>query len=173
MERTLIRDKLATWPVASERQAGLFGCREFMGFGNHPSVILAEWTAHPAKRRPQHVALFAMVAFVFCGAVLASLHSVLFTVLAAVVLTISVAPFLFPTHYELTEDGVSECRLGRTRSRPWSELRSAQIGPAAVLLSPFARRSYLERYRGLMLYLDGSDRAAVLEIVRGKLDATR
>jgi hypothetical protein len=132
-------------------------------------VILAEWTAHPAKRRPQDIALVAMVTLVFCGAVLASLQSVWLTVLAAIILVIATAPFLFPTRYQLTDEGVFERRLGRERGRKWSELRRYQLGKGAALVSPFRRPSALERYRGLILYLDGSDRRTVESILAERI----
>jgi len=135
-------------------------------------VILAEWTAHPAKRRPRDVALVTSVAFVFCGAVLSSLHSVWLTVLAAAVLLLALAPFLFPTHYQLTDEGVCERRFGRRRARKWEELRRVQVGSGAALVSPFTAPHRLDRYRGMLLYFDGGDRDSIVDILRGKLDGT-
>ena len=135
------------------------------------AVILAQWTAHPARRRPQDIALVAMTVLVFCGAVLASLQSLWLTVLAALILIIAIAPFLFPTHYRLTEDGVYERRLGRERGRRWAELRRFQIGKGAVLVSPFAKPSALDRYRGLVLYLDGGNRDQIESILGERIDA--
>ena len=62
-----------------------------------------------------------------------------------------------------------EHRLGRTRSRSWIDLRRLQVGPGAVLVSPFAQPRWLDRYRGILLYLDGADREAVLAIVRERV----
>ena len=60
-------------------------------------MVLAAWTAHPAKRRPRDVALVAAVLLLTCGAVLSSLESLWLSVLAAVLIVGSVAAFLFPT----------------------------------------------------------------------------
>jgi hypothetical protein len=124
------------------------------------------WTAHPAKRRPRDVALVAMVVLFSAWAVMVGLHSAFLAALAAVILLISVSPFLVPTHYRLGDDGVEERRLGRRRFRAWSELRRVQVGRGAALVSPFARKHWLERYRGLLLYLDGADRDAVIAALR-------
>lgn len=132
-------------------------------------MILAEWTCHPARRRPRDLALVCAVVLLTAGAVLGSLESVLLTVLAVVFLLVSTAAFLFPTRYTLTEQGVSERRLWRHRARRWDELRRLQVGPGAVLVSPFARPGWLERYRGIILMLDGADRQQVLGIVRERL----
>jgi hypothetical protein len=133
-------------------------------------MVLASWTAHPARSRPRDVFLVAAVALVFSGAVLASLRSPLLAVLSVVMLLVAIAPFLLPTHYKLTVDGVEERRAGRTRARRWSELRRVQVGPGAALVSPFATPRWLDRYRGLVLYLDGADRDEVVRILEQEVE---
>ena len=110
--------------------------------------------------------------------VMVTLGSPYLALLAAVLLVVSVASFLFPTHHRLGDDGVEVARLGSRRFRPWPELRRAQIGRGGALLSPFARPSWMDRYRGLLLSFDGlatDDRAAVVAELRRRLpppDAT-
>ena len=123
------------------------------------------WTAHPARRRPQDIFLVAAVVLVSAWAVLVTLESPLLAGLAALILVVSVAPFLLPTHYRLDDDGIEERRVFTTRRRAWSELRRVQLGPGAALVSPFARKSWLDRRRGLYLYLDGADRDQVIAIL--------
>jgi hypothetical protein len=132
-------------------------------------MVLARWTAHPAKRRPRDLFLVLAVVLLTAGAVLASLESLLLTVLSAVFLVIAVAPFLFPTHYTLTDLGVSERRLWRHKVRQWADLRRLQVGAGAALVSPFAQPHWLDRYRGLILMLDGADRDQVIEILRERM----
>jgi hypothetical protein len=127
------------------------------------------WTAHPAKSRPRDVALVAMVTLFSAWAVLVSLRSPYLAVLAAVLLLVSVASFLLPTRYRIGDDGVEERRFGRHRFRAWSELRRIQIGPGAVLVSPFARKHYLDRYRGIVLSLDGAPRDQVIAALRARI----
>ena len=123
------------------------------------------WTAHPARRRPQDIFLVAAVVLVSAWAVLVTLESPLLAGLAALILVVSVAPFLLPTHYRLDDDGIEERRVFTTRRRAWSELRRVQLGPGAALVSPFARKSWRDRRRGLYLYLDGADRDQVIAIL--------
>jgi hypothetical protein len=134
-------------------------------------MVLATWTAHPARRRPRDVALVVAVLLVTTGVVLGALESLWLTFLAAVFLIASVAPFLFPTHYRLTEEGVQERRLLRTRERRWTDLRRIQVGPGAALVSPFARPTWLDRFRGIVLYFDGTpDRDRVVGILRERIE---
>jgi len=132
-------------------------------------VVDLRWTAHPAKRRPRDVALVAMVVLFSSYAVLLFTHSIFLSALAIVVLLISVSAFLLPTHYTLDDDGVHERRAGLTRSRAWGDLRRLQIGPGAALVSPFAKKHYMDRYRGVLLYFDGADREAVVKALREKI----
>lgn len=132
-------------------------------------MVLARWTAHPAKRRPRDLFLVLAVLLLTAGAVLASFESLLLTGLAVVFLIVAVAPFLFPTRYTLTDAGVSEKRLWRHKIRQWADLRRLQIGPGAALVSPFARPHWLDRYRGLVLMFDGADRDRVVAIIRERM----
>lgn len=127
------------------------------------------WTAHPARRRPRDVALVATVVLSSSWAVLASLRSAYLAALAAAILLVSVAAFLVPTHYRVDDDGVEERRLGRRRFRAWAELRRVQVGPGAALVSPFAKKHLLDRYRGIIVSFDGADRDAVIAALRARV----
>lgn len=130
------------------------------------------WTTHPARRQPAQVALVSSVVLLSAWTVLVTLESPFLALVAAVILCASVSPFLFPTHHRLDDDGVEVRRLGGRRFRAWPELRRAQIGAGGALLSPFARRSWLDRYRGLLLSFDGladDERAAVVAELRRRL----
>lgn len=132
------------------------------------------WTAHPAKRRPQDLFLVGAVVLLSMWAVLVTLESPLLTGLAGVILLVSVAPFLVPTHYRLDDDGVEARRLWTCRRRVWRELRRVQVGRGAALVSPFARPSWLDRHRGVLLYFDGLDdagRGRVVDELRSRVGA--
>ena len=73
--------------------------------------------------------------------------------------------------FRLTDDGVEERRLWSSRRRRWGDLRRVQVGPGAALVSPFARPTWLDRYRGIVLQLDGADRDHVVAILRQRVSA--
>ena len=120
----------------------------------HRQAVALAWTAHPARRRPRDLALVAAALFLTSGAVLVSFES----------------SFLFPTHYRLSDEGVEERRLGMRRARRWGELRRLEIGPGAALVSPFARKSWLDRTRGFLLLFDGADRQVVVDELRRRIE---
>jgi hypothetical protein len=127
------------------------------------------WTAHPVKRRPRDLALVAMVVLFSAYGVLALTRSIFLAMLAIAILLFSIAPFLVPTHYKLDDDGVEERRLGRRRFRAWKDLRRVQVGPGAALVSPFKRKHRLDRYRGILLLLDGAPRDQVVAILTERI----
>ena len=130
------------------------------------------WISHPARRQPAQVALVSSVVMLSAWTVLVTLGSAFLALLAVVLLVIAIAPFLFPTHHRVDDEGVEVRRLGARRHRPWPELRRVQIGRGGALLSPFARPSWLDRYRGLLLSFDGlaaDDRAEVVAELRRRL----
>jgi hypothetical protein len=133
------------------------------------AVEVYEWTAHPARRRPQDVMLLVAVVMFSSYAVLVSLGSAFLAVLAIVILLVAVTPFIAPTRYRLDGEGVSERRLGRRRFRAWADLRRVQIGKGAALVTPFAKPSWMDRYRGILLYLDGADRDRVVGLLRARI----
>jgi hypothetical protein len=130
-----------------------------------------KWTAHPARQRPRELVLVLSVLLLTMGAVLSTFQSLFFALLAATILIAAVASFLFPTHYEISEWGIREQRLGRKRARPWNELRRLQLGDRGALLSPFARASWMDRYRGVTLLFDGVDRATVVANLQDRFAA--
>jgi hypothetical protein len=129
------------------------------------------WTAHPAARRPKDVMLAVFVITLAAYAVLVGLQSAWLAVIAAAILVIAIAPFLMRTHYVLDDDGIAERRGFVKRTRRWSELRRLEVGRVAALVSPYAQRRWLDRYRGITIYFDGGDRDAVIRELQGRVGA--
>lgn len=137
--------------------------------------MILTWTAHPAKRRPEHAMLCACVGALTAYAVLVGLGSPLLAVIAVVLLGIAIAPFLLPTHYLLDAERIRERRGFVTRSRRWSELRRLEVGRTAALVSPYQRARWLDRYRGILVILpapgDGAEREPVVRALRERVTA--
>jgi hypothetical protein len=133
-----------------------------------PDVLL-RWTAHPARRRPREVALVVAVVATTCGVVLLTFESALLALLAAVVLCASVAPFLLPTRYTLTDEGIEAARALMTRRRRFADLRRLEVGRDAALASPLPRPSFLDRRRGIWIWFDGTDRERVVKLLRQRI----
>ena len=133
--------------------------------------ILVTWTAHPARQRPDHVALVIAVVSTTAAVVLASFQSAMLAVLAVLVLLVSVASFLLPTRYCVTDDHIEVTRMFSHRVRRFCELKRLDVGQSCVLVSPFRQRKFLDRQRGLVLYLPGTavDRRRLLDLLKQRI----
>jgi hypothetical protein len=133
---------------------------------------LIHWTAHPARHRPRDLALVVAVLALTAAAVLESFASPFLAVLSVVLLAAAVAPFLLPSRFVITDEEIAcERALGR-RARRFRDLRRVDVGRDVILVSPFARPSWLDRYRGLTLFLDGlgsAEREALVTLLRQKV----
>lgn len=94
------------------------------------------------------------------------LHAGFFTVIAVLLVWGQVAGFFLPTRYTLTDDAVTARGLLSRKQKPWSDFRSYYVDREGVLLSPFAERSRLERFRGLSLQFHGNREAVVAFVER-------
>ena len=98
------------------------------------------------------VTLFVIFAVVY---VYHSFDSVGFALLTFIVFSLSLARYYFPTHYRMSEKGVTIKTPTQTISKTWSEYRSFYPDKNGVLLSPFAEPSRLENFRGIYLMYGG------------------
>ncbi len=74
--------------------------------------------------------------------------------LAGVILAVATAPFFVPTRYRMSGDGVEISRPWRSWNRSWDRFRAVRGGGELVVLSTFARPSWLDSFRGEKLYLE-------------------
>ncbi|MEW5993312.1 MAG: hypothetical protein AB1744_02820 [Candidatus Zixiibacteriota bacterium] len=115
-----------------------------------------EWTCHPVKRRPWVSVLVSMFIIVVVVVVYYTTMSKAFAVLAMVIMLASLAKFYFPTGYRLTPDGITVKTTTQTLHKQWSLYRSCYPDKNGILLSPFARPSRLESFRGIYVMFSGN-----------------
>jgi len=72
-------------------------------------------------------------------------------VLAVVVLVVGANRFFFPTRYELDDEGITARFPLKTSRYRWAELRRFVYDRSGGFLSPRAKRSFLDEYRGISL----------------------
>ncbi|MEW6051302.1 MAG: hypothetical protein AB1644_09625 [Candidatus Zixiibacteriota bacterium] len=106
------------------------------------------------KRKPMMA--IATSAFVLLVSLLVYLStgSRLFTVLALVVLLLSLSKFYFPTVYRLSDRRIMIKTTTHTLYKEWSIFRSCWPDKNGILLSPFVEQSRLENFRGIFLLFD-------------------
>jgi hypothetical protein len=125
------------------------------------------WTAHPLRQEPlfKSALLIAIIAGVVAMVVDAFGHA-LYGLVSLMVLTLSLARYFFPTRYALDEEGCQvQALLGFVRRYPWTQFRRADVHREGIFLSPFARPSRLDTFRGTFLKFH-QNRDEVLYFVR-------
>ena len=135
----------------------------------HDGVAL-EWTCHPVRRKPLVSVAVTVFILVVSAIVFYSTDSRLFTILALLVMSASLAKFYFPTTYRLTDDKIMVKTTTQTLYKDWSQYRSCYPDKNGILLSPFAAPSRLENFRGLYLMFAGN-KNEVTAFVRERLAA--
>ena len=121
-----------------------------------PPTLPLEWSVWPAKEKPLLslgltvllIAIWVAVGYIYREAV--------WVLLAVILLLGAVAPFFVITRYRLDEEGVSMKRYVTTMKKRWEELRSYYPDKNGVLVSPFAKPSRLENFRGVYLRFGGN-----------------
>jgi hypothetical protein len=135
-----------------------------------PAVL--RWRSHPlVDDYPRSLLLVAAVIAV-CVGVWISFDSAGFAALAAAFLVASLARYFVPTDYELDASGASVRFLGHLRRVGWGDVRRFFVAPEGVQLSPFARPSRLESFRGTFLRFAGN-RDEVVRFVEDQVAAHR
>ena len=109
------------------------------------------------------------MALLSAWAVLVTLEAPWLAALAVVLIAGGGGRFWLPRRYGIDAGGLVAWRWPRRRRRSWPELRRVEVGPRALLVSPFARPSWLDRYRGMVVMFDGGDRAAIVAAVRARI----
>jgi len=110
-----------------------------------------EWVCHPAKKNIKVTALVSIFIVILVGVVYFMTYSIWFALLGFLILFGSLASFYFPTSYRLTDDEIIVKTKAQTLKKKWSQYRTYYPDKNGVLLSPFARPSRLENFRGLYI----------------------
>ena len=110
------------------------------------------WEVHPLRQEKasKSLSLIVIVATVSWSTAYSFGHFG-YGLLSLCVLILSMAHYFFPSRYKLDEIGVSRDILGRQTRRVWTEFRRLDARSNGLFLSPFARPSRLDSFRGFFL----------------------
>jgi hypothetical protein len=94
---------------------------------------------------------------------------VFWSLFGLIVLFLSSYSFYFPTHYEITDDAVIIRGVFGRQKRSLNEFRKVLEGKNGVLLSPFRHKTFLNRFRGVFLFLP-EKREEIITLLREKIE---
>lgn len=130
------------------------------------------WTAHPAAERPAAAVGLAAILIGIGAAGWSWSGAPVFGIVAALLVSGFMLPFLLPTRYEAGEEGLSIASFGRARVVKWSSVKNLYVHATGVHLSPFDRPSPLDPFRGAFV-LYGREKDRVLAALRARLPETK
>jgi hypothetical protein len=130
--------------------------------------MVLKWSTHPVKRSILISALVILFLFLVWLVVYLTTSSLFLTGLSVVIMLGSLSSFFLPTRYELSQEKIKVNFFLTTRQREWNTFRSFYVDKNGVLLSPFAKPSRLENFRGVYVrFSQNKDR--VVEFVKSKI----
>lgn len=136
-----------------------------------PTGSTLEWSVHPVKEnlRISLLVILFLVA-VWVGTYIA-FHDAIWVILAILFLGGSLLPFFTVTSYRMDDSGVTIRRPLTKVVREWARVRSFYPDRKGVLLSPFARPSRLENFRGVYVRF-GSNREQILHLLKQRVPSS-
>jgi hypothetical protein len=130
---------------------------------------LYEYVCHPAKRNTA-ITVLTTVFLIICVILVWLISFSPFMVgLSILILFGSLAGFYFPTRYYFYDDHLTIKTALHSLRKDWTLFRSFFPDRNGVLLSPFARPTRLENFRGTYVKFEGN-RDKVMAIVRARID---
>ncbi len=125
-----------------------------------------DWINRPLKGRTG-VTVFLVVLFpVLAGVVYLESRNVAVTALALAFVGVAISPAILSTRYVLDRGGVTVSHFGRTTRRPWTAFRRLIVDKDVLVVSPFAKPSFLDSFRGQYLRFNRGQEALREEVVR-------
>jgi hypothetical protein len=133
-----------------------------------PDSPLISWQVHPARERWKTALVATALIALAAWLCIQIMEQPGWGVFAFVVLVAACNRFYFPTHYELTDEGIVAHFPLRTVRYRWRDLRRFVYDETGGFLSPRAKGSFLDEYRGISLLFPGES-AKIVQTIRGRL----
>jgi len=125
------------------------------------------WTIHPAKENKKKTIL----SLIFIGALLVYVFifwGLIWGTLGLIFMFIALQPYYFPTRYELTDEYVQVRTVFANQKRKLIDFKKVYVGKNGALLSPFKRKTFLNNFRGIFLFLP-PDRDEILKFLKDRI----
>ena len=126
------------------------------------------WRVHPLRENwTRSTLLLLFLLFLFSG-IYWLFQSVFVTLLSAIVVICSLYRYFVPFRYELYQHELVVTAPFYRLTKSWDAFRSFYVDNNGVLLSPFAKPSALENFRGVYVRF-GANRSEVLDFIKNKI----
>jgi len=131
-----------------------------------PGPAAVEWSFDPWRERPAAAGIAAAAVLVFWLAIAWMRFPLLIAVALGAMAAAPLLPAIVPANCRVSATGASHRGLIVTARRAWRDVRRIDDVPVGVLLSPRARRDWLDATRALTLPMPAPRRAELRDVVR-------
>ena len=126
------------------------------------------WKVHPLRENWRRSVLLLLFLLLLFSCIYWLFQSAFVTLLSAVFVTGSLNRYFLPFRYELYEHQFIVAAPFYRITKSWTAFRSCYPDKNGVLLSPFAKPSRLENFRGVYVRF-GANQAEALDFIRNKI----
>lgn len=126
------------------------------------------WRVHPLRENWTRSTLLLLFLLLLFSGIYWLFQSVFVTLLSAIFVTGSLYRYFVPFRYEFYEHELVVSAPFYRLTKPWSDFRSFYVDSNGVLLSPFAKPSRLENFRGIYVRF-GANRSGVVDFIKNKI----
>lgn len=135
------------------------------------SRIILEWTVFPLAESKTKALIAVLTPPLAMLVIYLFMQSWLWAGLGFLLLFSSEFPFFLKSRYTFDQQGVSMKRGGVTIVRKWEQINSHYPDKNGVLLSPFAKQTWLENFRGIYLQY-GKHREEIMAVLKDRIKPT-
>ncbi|MBU1356635.1 MAG: hypothetical protein KJ620_08720 [Candidatus Edwardsbacteria bacterium] len=130
--------------------------------------IIMEWTVFPLAESRTKALIAILTPPLAMVVIYLLMQSWLWAGLGFLLLFSSEFPFFLKSRYTFDHQGVSMKRGGVTIARKWEQINSHYPDKNGVLLSPFAKQTWLENFRGIYLQY-GKHREEIMAVLKDRI----
>ncbi|MGB9742485.1 MAG: hypothetical protein ACP5JB_03860 [candidate division WOR-3 bacterium] len=127
------------------------------------------WCVHRAREQPLKTFLVTVFIILFLLFTLFSFGPAL-TLVALLIISVATHTYFLPITYRLDSRGITIDKRIFSYTYEWSRFRRFFLTTGGVVLSPFARKNFLDNFRGVHLLLP-ADPAPIVQYLRQRFPA--
>ena len=130
---------------------------------------MLSWTVHPlVENWRKSILLGVFLTLLFIG-IYWGFQSIYIALLSAIFLLGSLYKYFLPFHHHCEADKLIITSCCYRLERPWDTFRSFYVDGNGVLLSPFARPTRLENFRGVYVRFGQHSPEEVIDFITSKI----
>ena len=136
-----------------------------------PSTL--SWTVHPIVENWRKSVLLGLFLVLLLFGIYLGFQSIYVALISGIVLLGSLYKYFLPFHHQCEADRLIITSCCYRLERSWETFRSLYVDANGILLSPFARPTRLENFRGVYVRFGKHTPEEVVDFITSKIENSR